>query len=302
MNMPTFIVLGAQRSGTTALHIALARHPEIYMPKQKEPWYFSYADRPANLGGPYGYFYNQRIVTQGDAYAQLFAPAQAGQICGEASTAYLMAACAETTAANLQQRLPEVKLVVLLRRPAVRAYSGYRLLRGLSREPLTDFRQAIEAEAARMAAGWPPDYAYWQNSQYARLLAPYYARFDPAQMRVYLYEEWAAQPHQLLADLFAFLGVTPTVDPAMLAQASEARAVLRLPFSLEWQEAIKPWLPHGLRKALRRWTHREQPPLAPDLAEELTAQADEEITALETLIGRDLSHWRVTAASSPAAV
>ncbi len=39
--LPDFFIVGHQKCGTTALYEALQRHPQIYMPKCKEPWFFA---------------------------------------------------------------------------------------------------------------------------------------------------------------------------------------------------------------------------------------------------------------------
>ena len=44
MALPNFLVLGAQKAGTTSLHKYLAQHPEIFMSREKEPHYFSLGD------------------------------------------------------------------------------------------------------------------------------------------------------------------------------------------------------------------------------------------------------------------
>src|SRR5256885_16953952 len=44
--LPDFFIVGHAKSGTTALYEMLRRHPEIYMPELKEPWFFASDMRP----------------------------------------------------------------------------------------------------------------------------------------------------------------------------------------------------------------------------------------------------------------
>jgi len=52
VSMPDFFVVGAPKSGTTALHVALARHPQLYLSRVKEPKFFLTDGPPPNRGGP----------------------------------------------------------------------------------------------------------------------------------------------------------------------------------------------------------------------------------------------------------
>jgi hypothetical protein len=116
-------------------------------------------------------------------------------------------------------------------------------------------------------------------------------------MRIYLYDDWRSRPHALLTDLCTFLEVDPVLLPAQV----ERRNVTVWPRS-----RMLAWLlhrTHSLRAALPRWTHRgvgarlrtwnniPPPPLDPHLRRELTARYHDAISALQTLIGRDLAHW-----------
>jgi hypothetical protein len=50
--MPDFLVIGAPKAGTTALHAALSEHPGLYMSAIKEPKFFLSDGPPPTKGGP----------------------------------------------------------------------------------------------------------------------------------------------------------------------------------------------------------------------------------------------------------
>ena len=52
MPLPDFFVIGAPKAGTTALHVALAQHPQVFMSRVKEPKHFLVDGPPPSGGGP----------------------------------------------------------------------------------------------------------------------------------------------------------------------------------------------------------------------------------------------------------
>ena len=81
--MPDFLVIGAPKAGTTALHAALARHPELYMSPIKEPKFFLTDGPPQAKGGGPGdaLTYREHVWRRPD-YEALFAPAIDGHQLG----------------------------------------------------------------------------------------------------------------------------------------------------------------------------------------------------------------------------
>ena len=90
MTLPDFIIIGAAKAGTTSLYAMLDRHPDIFMPRQKEPEFFARDD----------------LYAQGlDSYAENFAGAEPGQVVGEASTLYSLSPLFGQTAARIKDHL-----------------------------------------------------------------------------------------------------------------------------------------------------------------------------------------------------
>lgn len=302
--LPTFLIIGPPKCGTTALHAALDRHPQIYMSAVKEPYFFAFDGVPPRFAGPGHDYFQHHAVLDWEKYVGLFAAARDERALGEASSIYLTNWQTERTAENIRRRLPNVRIVAVLRQPAERAYSGFTFCRALGIEPLTDFRQALDAEDRRAAADWRPGFLYRRNGLYARNLTPYFDRFPQAQIQIYLYDDLRDRPQALLADLCQFLGVDPLLMPAEIQHRNVTlwthsrwlQSLLRQ----DWR--VKTLLPRRLRQTigmrLRAWNRFKPPPLAPAVRDALTERYRDEIVRLQDLIGRDLGHWLTPSRSS----
>lgn len=172
--LPNFFVIGAPKSGTTALYDCLKQHPEIYMSPVKEPHFFALNGQPPAWAGPAGSYRIQTAVWRPRDYFMLFAGATNQCAVGEASLSYLRSPLA---AQRIKHYLPESKQVVILRQPADRAYSDYvfRIQRGW--ETAGSFTEALELEDSRRAKGWPDMFFYALNGCYHTQLSAYYKRF-----------------------------------------------------------------------------------------------------------------------------
>jgi hypothetical protein len=88
--MPDFLVIGAPKAGTTALHAALARHPGLYMSAVKEPKFFlTDGPPPAKGGGPGDALTYREHIWRRPEYEALFDPAPPGTLRGESTPLYL---------------------------------------------------------------------------------------------------------------------------------------------------------------------------------------------------------------------
>lgn len=299
MRLPNFLIIGAQKCGTTALYDALCQHPEIYMSPIKEPFYF------VLNGGPLPYptpseEYRVRLRYTEESYAALFAGATDQSAIGEASALYLSSYQPARTAANIQGFNPRMRLIALLRQPAERAWSAFQYYRAREFEPLNRFQAALAAEATRRQGSDLPDLRYFANGCYFANLKPYFDRFPREQIRVYLYEEWNGQPQAVLRDIFAFLGVDETV--VVETRRKNVTFCYRhawLRRFLDEPNPVRQRLELLLRGRLRRRVYRKlraynqwQPPaLNAGLRRTLNERYRSDIEQLQTLLNRDLAHW-----------
>ena len=235
-------------------------------------------------------------VYEWDAYLQLFAGAAGKRAIGEASAIYLSSYFPEKTAARIRDRIPAAKLIALVRQPAERAYSAYNFYRARDFEPLASFAEALAAEPARIEANDTPDFRYRMNGFYDANLKPYYDIFPREQIRVYLFEEWNADPAGTLRSIFRFLDVDEDapigVERRNVTHRYRSQRLHRfLARPGRFGKRLHRVLPAALRSRLDRWNQMQPPPMPPEIWRELTEGYREDILNLQALIGRDLSHW-----------
>ena len=295
MPKPNFLIIGAQKCGTDALYHALQQHPDIAMSPNKEPFFFLMDGRLPDYRLP-GPRYVNRLVYDWDAYQQLFAGAEGKRAIGEASAIYLSSYFPEKTAARIHERIPDAKLIALVRQPAERAYSAYNFYRARDFEPLASFAEALAAEPARIQANDTPDFRYRMNGFYDANLKPYYDIFPREQIRVYLFEEWNADPAGTLRSIFRFLDVDENapigVERRNVTHRYRSQQLHRfLARPGRFGTRLHRFLPAGLRSRLDRWNQMQLPPMSPEIWRELTEGYREDILNLQACIGRDLSHW-----------
>ena len=120
--MPDFFIAGVPKAGTTALHVALARHPALYMSAVKEPKFFLTDGPPSAQGGPGDAKTSREHIWRRADYEALFDSAPAGVLRGESTPFYLYNRDAQR---RIRARIPDAKLIVVLRDPVERAHSNW---------------------------------------------------------------------------------------------------------------------------------------------------------------------------------
>lgn len=207
--LPDFLIVGAQKAGTTALYAYLRWHPAVLGPSWKEVSFF---DRHYQRGEAWyrGHFPNALRLKLASRRAGI-PPAV-----GEASPSYLFHPLA---AERVKALLPEVRLIAFLRDPVERAFSHYNHELALGREPLP-FEQAVDreeertrGEVERMVAD--PSYfshAWWNHTyvargRYAEQLEWWFSLFPREQLLVLTSEKLSDRPAETYAQVLAFLGL-----------------------------------------------------------------------------------------------
>jgi hypothetical protein len=295
---PTFLIIGTAKAGTTSLWWYLLQHPQICLATVKEPRFFAYEGERVNYLGPGDDKWARETATTWETYQALFHPAPSQRAVGEASNVYLY--FASKAAPRIAERIPNAKLIAILRHPVERAYSNFLMLRGEGREPAADFRKALREEKKRLAAHWSPGWAYTGRSFYADSIATYFKSFPRAQMRFFLYEDWARAPQQVLREIFQFLEVDPfQPDMSVHHNVSVAPRSRRLAYVLHnrsrLSRTLRLFLPKAVRdsinRRLREANARRPAKLAPEVRAELLPLFQDDILRASELIGRDLSPW-----------
>jgi len=298
--LPTFLLIGTAKAGTTSLYHYLRQHPDVFMPEVKEPRYFAYVDDPPAMVGPGDAASNQEsgAVYTLDEYRALFPDSPEVSAVGEASVNYLYS---ETAPVRIHEQLPDVHLIAILRNPIDRAYSHYLHLLRAGREPLQDFRMALEAEEERRREGWEWSWHYTQMGFYHEQLSRYLEYFDREQLSIYLFDEFKDDNLGVTRDIYRTLGV----DEAFQPSDSITHAKTGVPIS-DWFQSFILNPDHSLRRAARmvlpepvrtrgmkvlQNLNLSKPSMAPAVRSMLAERFADDVHRLEALLDRDLSHW-----------
>jgi Sulfotransferase domain len=294
MARPDFFLVGAFKSGSTALYEALRQHPQVFMPFHKEPVYFG-----ADLTHRYG------AMTLDD-YLRLFRDARPDQRVGEASTWYLYSTSA---AREIKEFSPEAQILVILRNPVDVMYAQHNQLIFNVIEDIPSFEEALAAEPDRRAGRRLPDYPinvenlfYRHSVHFAEQLERYFEVFSRDHVHVMLYDDLRRDPDDVLRGCLEFLGVDPALAPPM-PRSNESRRVRsplvqRLIFAPKLLLPLAPYLRRFplVRRVRTRMLEmnsetRPRAPMDPALRRQLTKELTPEIERLGQLIERDLSAW-----------
>jgi Sulfotransferase domain len=230
-----FIVPGAQKSGTTALHYFLKKHPQIALPDRQELHFFDDEEVFSRQPGDYELLHGQ-FRKGGDRLL----PIRLG-LAGEVTPSYLYWKPAMERIRNYN---PRIKLVILLRSPIDRAFAHWNMQRFKDREPL-DFLDALKAEPRRIAQPLSIEsrrFSYVDRGFYSVQLERVFKFFPRKQVKVMRFEDFRDRKQETLDSIFDFLGVTRlrairdkdrNVVPYERAMAHKERKYLSEVFSSE---------------------------------------------------------------------
>jgi hypothetical protein len=201
-SLPTFLIIGAQKAGTTSLWGYLRAHPQVFVPDMKETGFFVEEVR-WNLGLGW---YQSLFAGSGEAIAR-----------GEASTFYTMFPFANNVPKRIASVCPDVGLVYLVRHPIARMRSAFiqALWDGSERRPISE------------ALLWDPRYVAF--SRYALQLEQYLRYFSEDQILVLTAEELRHNRSETLQRVLNFIGVDPsaTIDTSIELNRSDEKRALR---------------------------------------------------------------------------
>ena len=300
MRLPNFLVVGAAKSGTTALYHFLKQHPQVYMSPHKETNYFAFEGQEIRFSGPGDDTISEQSITTAEAYEKQFEGVSGEVAVGEASPWYLYS---ERAAENIRCSLPDARLIAILRNPVDRAFSSYLHVVRDGRESLT-FEEGLKAEEERISKGWEYIWHYRQSGYYAAQVERFATLFPPDQARWYLYEEFLTDPDKLVRDVCGFLNIDRdfSVNTSFKPNATGVPKNQLLGRLLLRPNPIKSTAKHLIPKRLRynlgqRVNQRllTKPRMSGETRRKLLHAYKDDISDLQDLIGRDLSAWRLSA-------
>jgi hypothetical protein len=294
---PDFFIVGAPKSGTTAMYEYLRHHPDLFLPETKELRFFGsdliIRDRPKRALGE---------------YLSFFAGAKASQQIG---TAYVWYLFSQTAAAEIAAFAPNARIVIMLRQPADMLYSLHSEHLSNGNEDLHSFEEALAAEANRRAGRRIPRHAhlpqgllYSDTAKYAEQVQRYFTVFGRDRVHVILYDDFADDTAGSYRETLRFLQVRhdftlprfEVINPNKRVRSEAVRHLLARPPQLP-RRMIRAAVPSMVRRAIYELAKRlnattpERPPLADETRQYINGMFREEVERLGDLLGRNLAHW-----------
>jgi hypothetical protein len=278
---PSFMFVGASKSGSSWFFEILREHPQVFVPANKATFFFSD-------------YYDQGK----DWYEEFFARAAPGRAVGEVCHDYLRSAEALR---RIKQYRPDMRLVCCLRNPYARALSSWR------------FYGRNGMDQPTLAAQGAHDPSVFDQGYYATQLTTLYSIFPKEQVLVIYFEELSTAPIALARKLYEFIGVVPSFLPPSLHKRINVNAKPRLRALARFMQFIhkQSWKhSHNLsnligqvkqirpiRRFVRAALYKESVSSSDwrdhlsEFPAEVVSRYEWEISELERMMGRSLSGW-----------
>ncbi len=273
---PNFLVIGAEKSGTTWLKHVLNEHPDIFVPPIKEVHFF---DKDENF-------------EKGIKWYSSFFAENREKCCGEITPGYL--ANSSISAQRIRKMFPEVKIIAILRNPVDRAISNYNML----------FAAGIESRLIDEVLR--PGDPLVDKGKYKEKLKPFFENFPRDSILIHNYDDLSLNPSGIIASIEEFLGLTPHKSYHNIGKRIFKGRKVRYQWINHLISLLKPlYRLVGLRgkfktvkKKIFKWNTREgggpndHQKLEGSQYRKLLNYFEEDIAFLEDLWEIDLSHWR----------
>jgi hypothetical protein len=289
--LPNFMIIGCQKCGTTTMFHHLAHHPDIFLPRIKESKFFIH-----------DHAYSKGLSFYERAY---FSEWNGENAAGEADPDYIFVDhCIGRIAQSLN--IASMKFIMLVRNPIERAFSHFLMTYRRGYERLSfDEALALEHERVKTDLDSKLRFSYMSRGFYFSQITRLLSYIDTNQLLLLFTEELNSRPHQVLREVFRFLGVDASFLPPGIGQVYH-RA--RVPRSAAFQRRLRQetlekrlmrlFLPSKpLRErillALLKWNQKPTSHLGitDSAAERLAKVFSEENAQLANFARRDLTHW-----------
>ena len=319
---PNLFIVGAPKSGTTALWTYLRGRPEIFTGGKEN----LESDLPAAGGKEYQYFgsdlasnIDTRVTLE--SYLAAFAPASNERYLLDASPMYL---CSELAASEIAAFSPDARVIAVLRNPVDMMYSLHAEAFFQGDEDIVDFEEALGAEDDRRQGRRIPSTCqralwslFYRNvGNYADQVQRYFDALGRDRVHIIIFDDFAADPAAAYRDTLAFLDLDvdenhlPDFEVRNAHKAPRSRLTVRLlrnpppalravTRSLVRNQATRRAL--GFRALELNADKRPRPPLKPEVRATLQVEVADDVRRLGAMIDRDLSSWLEPADESPPA-
>ncbi len=287
--LPTFLVIGAMKAGTSSLHRYLGRHRQVFMSTPKELDFFT-AERNWSLGRHW--------------YEQHFERADGAKAVGESSPSYALHPLFAGVPERIATLLPDARLIYVVRHPIERIRSQYLATYYLNRpgpgwdtDPIQREHEAIdEAIFAR------PCY-YIDSSRYALQLEQYLEHFSLEQILVLTAEQLRSARAKTLRRAYEFIGVDAEwEDPDGQTEFNQTagkrvrRPLVRAASRMPGYGTLAALAPQMLKRPLKQRlanhpVDERRAQISPDAESRLVATLREDIARLRAYMDEDFDGW-----------
>jgi hypothetical protein len=302
--LPTFLIIGAGKSGTTAVYEFLDMHPEVFMSKIKETNFFELEGKPVIIDpkdDPENLFHYPQSINNWEDYKNLFKDAGQKKARGEASPMYLYGKRAPM---HIKEKLPDVKLIAILREPVDRLYSRWLHIIRDQNETIGDFKGCLDKTSI-----------WWRRNDlikegfFGTNLKRYFDIFPKSQLKVLIYDDLKENPEAVMKEIYEFIGVHPSFKPDLGREYNVSgkpknpiidKLIGTNGIIIKAAKKIAPSLMEKLKngKAKQfltnlRKKNMERPDVGNDFKLKLFNEVYlKEVELLEKLIDRDLTSWK----------
>ncbi len=244
---PNLFIVGAPKAGTTSLHEYLKKIPGIFMSDVKEPYYF------CKILIPIDHYITP--VRDKKKYLELFEKSKTEKIVGESSVWYLSDPDASTL---IHQKVPNAKIIILLRDPVERAFSHYLMLEGRNKFETLSFHEQIQKEI-KHGLDYKTPHIRLNGGFYYNDIKRYLDTFGKNNVKIIIFEDFIINTKETMKSILDFLGVNDSLEnfepethnPAMVSKYPLINEFLNIPICNKLRQVLIPEkIQRGVKKKL----------------------------------------------------
>lgn len=310
--LPTFIVVGANKGGTTSIYHYLKQHKQVYLSPVKEPHFFS-KDIDVNLfkrefaqnklqdidkyvNGEMKEEFHAAFIRDIEQYKKLFSKVQDQKAVGELSTSYLFS---EVAAKEIKALIPDCKIIICLRNPFDRAYSHYRMNLWTGNSNEFDFYKALVEDYDHKPKVWGNAHLYTEIGLYYQQVKRYLDLFGKDNVKIIFTEDMKKNAAQVVKELYEFIGVDSSFVPDTSTRYNEVFTPKYK--NITWflnKSGIRPLMkrlsPQVLKNIFVKVFYKgkgDKGEIPANAKQFMLEKFSEDISKLSVLLNKDLSNW-----------
>ena len=191
---PNFFIVGGSKCGTTNISYYLDSHPEVFVSKLNEPYYFCKWDLSNN-------FKRESMIRDEVKYLELFKDVKTEKVIGEATPSYLHS---PNSAYKIKERFPDSKIIISIRNPIERAYSGYFSNEFMRKDNLS-FKEMIDSHKKLIDENEFYIYNILEPGFFSKHIKRFQDNFTSDKIKVIVFEDYIKNTEKSIESILEFL-------------------------------------------------------------------------------------------------